>query len=76
VAEPARRLPREEPPIDPTAVERAYLAERARRRARAGRERAAAAARRRFLVVLAVLAVVALALVVADWREVQRLFGI
>jgi hypothetical protein len=77
VAEPARRPLREEPPpLDPSAVDRAYRVERARRRARAERERAAARARLRFLAVLVVLAALALVLVVADWREVQRLFGI
>jgi hypothetical protein len=75
VASPAPRL-RETPPVDPTAVERAYRIERARRRARVQRERAAAHARLRFVAVLVLLAVVALVLVLADWREVQRLFGV
>jgi hypothetical protein len=76
VAEPARNPLREEPPVDPAAVDRAYRAERARRRVRAERARAAAHARLRFLALLVLLAALALALVLADWHEVERLFGL
>jgi hypothetical protein len=64
------------PPFDPVAVDRAYLQERARRRARIERSRAQRRASLRFwLVVLGLLAVGVL-LTLTTWREVERLFGL
>lgn len=78
MAEPATRTPAADdaPPFDPVAVDRAYLQERARRRARIERSRARRRASLRFwLVLLGLLAVSAL-LVLTVWREVERLFGL
>lgn len=77
VAQPARSGPRpERPPLDPRAVERAYRLERARRRARADRERDRRLAAFRFLAVLLALTATSLLLLVTAWREVERLFGL
>jgi hypothetical protein len=64
------------PPYDPVAVDRAYLQERARRRARIERVRAKRRASLRFWLVLLVLAAASLALVLTIWREIERLFGL
>lgn len=66
----------EDVPIDPTAIERRYRLERARRRARERRMQESALARVRFYVVLGVLFAVAVVLVLLTWDEVQRLFGL
>jgi len=84
MAEPATRSPAgddEAPPIDPvsfdpSAVDRAYLQERARRRARIERSRARRRAGLRFWLVLLGLVAVSLLLVLTIWREVERLFGL
>ena len=78
MAEPATDSPAgdDAPPFDPVAVDRAYLQERARRRARIERSRAQRRASLRFgLVVLGLLAVGVL-LTLTTWREVERLFGL
>ena len=78
MAEPATdsRAGDDAPPFDPIAVDRAYLQERARRRARIERSRAQRRAAMRFwLVVLGLLAVGVL-LTLTTWREVERLFGL
>ena len=78
MAEPATdsRAGGDAPPFDPIAVDRAYLQERARRRARIERSRAQRRASMRFwLVVLALLAVGVL-MTLTTWREVERLFGL
>lgn len=78
MAEPATdsRAADDAPPFDPIAVDRAYLQERARRRARIERSRAQRRAAMRFwLVVLGLLAVGVL-LTLTTWREVERLFGL
>ena len=83
MAEPATRTPAgddaplfDAPPVDPAAVDRAYLQERARRRARIERSRERRRAALRFwVVVLGLLAISAL-LVLTVWREVERLFGL
>jgi hypothetical protein len=69
-------VPPEEPPVDPTAIERAYRLHRARRRARVERSRERARARLRFLVATVVLVALAVALLLALWHEVQSLFGL
>jgi len=64
------------PPFDPVAVDRAYLHERARRRARIERSRARRRAGLRFWFVLLVLLAVSVVLIVTIWREIERLFGL
>ena len=78
MAEPATRPPAgdEAPPFDPVAVDRAYLAERARRRARIERTRARRRAGLRFWLVLLVLLAASLLLTLTIWREIERLFGL
>jgi hypothetical protein len=79
MAEPARRpgAGREAPPsFDPVAVDRAYLQERARRRARLERERAQRRATLRFWLVLLVLVGACVLLSLTVWREIERLFGL
>ena len=88
MAEPATRAPagdEEAPPIDapidpipidPSAVDRAYLQERARRRARIERSRARRRAGLRFWIVLLGLVAVSVLLTLTIWREVERLFGL
>ncbi len=78
MAEPATRsrAGNEVPPFDPVAVDRAYLQERARRRARIERSRAKRRASIRFWLVLLGLLAVAVLLTLTTWREVERLFGL
>jgi hypothetical protein len=79
MAEPAQPLhgPDEDaPPYDPIAIDRAYLQERARRRARIERSRARRRASIRFWFVMIVLLAVSTVLVVTVWREIERLFGL
>jgi hypothetical protein len=66
----------EEPPVDPTAIDRAYRLHRARRRAQLERRRERSRARLRFLVATLVLAALALALLLVLWREIQSVFGL
>ena len=76
MAQLARRSERSDhvPPYDPTAVERAYAAHRARREARLRRKRARRSARVRFGVIMLTLLALATVLGVAVWREIERLF--
>ena len=83
MAEPATRPPADDgeappfdAPFDPVAVDRAYLQERARRRARIERSRARRRAGLRFWVVLLGLVAVSVLLTLTIWREVERLFGL
>jgi hypothetical protein len=78
MAEPATRPAAgdEAPPFDPVAVDRAYLQERARRRARVEHSRARRRAGLRFWIVLIVLVAVSILLTLTIWREVERLFGL
>ncbi len=84
MAEPATPRPLHEqaaeveapPPYDPIAIDRAYLQERARRRARVERSRARRRASVRFWVVLVVLLAASIVLIVTIWREIERLFGL
>lgn len=64
------------PPLDAHAVERAYRAHRARRKARVERRREKRLAGVRFWLVLLVLVAASIALLVVIAQEVQRLFGI
>lgn len=78
MAEPARRRDavEEPPPIDPTAIDRAYRFHRARRRAREERVRERSKAGIRFWVVLLTLFVLAAYLALVVWRQVEQLFGL
>jgi hypothetical protein len=78
MAEPATRARAgdDAPPFDPVAVDRAYLQERARRRARIERSRERRRAAIRFWVVLLSLLALAVLLMLTTWREVERLFGL
>ena len=78
MAEPATRPPTgdDAPPFDPLAVDRAYLQERARRRARIERSRERRRASLRFWLVLLALLAVSVLLSLTIWREIERLFGL
>lgn len=78
MAQPAIRpeLEDDELPLDPTAVERRYHLERARRRARERHKLETSLARTRFYAVMLVLGAGAIALLVLVWHEIQRLFGL
>lgn len=81
MAETARRapvLPQEEdaPSLDPLAIERAYVRERLRRRARSERRSAARRSHVRFWVTMLILVFVTALLVVASWHRVQTMFGV
>jgi hypothetical protein len=78
MAEPARRrdVAQDPPPLDPSAIDRAYRVHRARRRAREERVRERGLARLRFWVVLLTLLVLASYLSLVVWRQVERLFGL
>jgi len=78
MAEPARREAAGDAPpaYDPLAVDRAYLQERARRRARLERRQAERRASLRFWFVLLVLLAASVLLSLTIWREIERLFGL
>jgi hypothetical protein len=82
MAEPAtprferQRAAEDDAPFDPIAVDRAYLQERARRRARSERLQARRRASLRFWFALLVLLSVTTVLTVTIWREIERLFGL
>lgn len=78
MAQPARRPEpaRDDPPLDPFAIQRAYRRERARRRARLVRNRERRHADVRFLVVLVALFAASVFLLLTVWTQVQRLFGL
>jgi hypothetical protein len=78
MAEPARRAvaSADDPPVDPTAIDRAYRLYRAQRRARIERNRERARARLRFLVTVIVLIALALVLMLTLWHKVQSVFGL
>lgn len=77
MAEPARsRAGNDAPLFDPVAVDRAYLQERARRRARIERSREQRRAAIRFWVVMLGLLALGVLLTLTTWREVERLFGL
>ena len=80
MAQTARREPvfpeDDAPSLDPLAIERAYVRERRKRRARVERRSAARRSHVRFWVTLLVLAFVAAVLIVASWHQVQTMFGV
>jgi hypothetical protein len=73
---PATSVPDEEELLDPTAIERRYRLERARRRARERHKQESSLARVRFLAVLGLLVAAGIVLLVVTWDQVQRLFGL
>jgi hypothetical protein len=75
VAQPARRDDRP-PAVDPTAVARAYRLERAKRQARARRDRERQAALLRFWTALVLLTGMLALLSLTVWNEIERLFGL
>jgi uncharacterized integral membrane protein len=79
MAQPASRYPaldEEAPSLDPAAIERAYLRERARRRARIERREYARSSNARFWVVLAVLFVLTVVIALFAFHQIQTTFGI
>jgi predicted anti-sigma-YlaC factor YlaD len=79
VAQPARHLRSVDegtPSLDPAAIERAYLRERARRRARLQRHNESRSSNARFWVVLAVLLALTVFLGLTAWHDVQTTFGV
>ena len=71
-----RAIERDEPSLDPAAIEQAYLRERARRRARSARVNAARNSNARFWVVLALLVFLTVVFALTAWHQVQTTFGI
>jgi len=78
MAQPARRVTPvpDDPPVDPEAIDRAYMLHRARRRMRVERRREQSRARLRFFVVVFVLVAAAAALLLTLWHEIQSVFGL
>ena len=77
MAQPARTQQSEAPPpVDPTAVRRAYRMERAKRRARADRAHERRLAAFRFISVVLLLVALSALLVLTIWNQVERLFGL
>ncbi len=78
MAQPARshRRERQAPPVDPSAVARAYRLERAKRFARERRAHERKLARLRFWLVLVLLTSALLFLSLTVWNEIERLFGL
>lgn len=66
----------EKPPIDPTAIARAYERERARRKMRVDRKRARNRAHMRFYVTMLVLTLAVGTIALLIWQQTQTLFGI
>jgi hypothetical protein len=77
IGSPAPKRPRAEaPPIDPTAVPRAFAHARARRRARVEHRQEQRRARVRFLVLLGFLLFLTIFLSLSIWEKIQTAFGI
>ena len=74
--EPARRSVRSAPPLDPSAVQRAYRLERAKRLARVKRDRARHRANLRFTGIVLLLLGLAGGLGYVAWAQIQELFGL
>ena len=76
MAQAARRQSSADPPVDPTAVERAYRLERAKRRARIEAARQRRLQRLRFLWVILILVAICVVFAIAAWQQISRLFGL
>ncbi len=66
----------DKPPIDPTAITRAYKRERASRQMRQARVRARNRAHLRFYVTMLVMLVAVAVIAMLIWQETETLFGI
>ena len=66
----------EKPPIDPTAITRAYERERASRQMREERARARGRAHIRFYITMLVMLAAVAAIALLIWQETKTLFGI
>jgi uncharacterized membrane protein YdbT with pleckstrin-like domain len=66
----------DKPPIDPTAITRAYKRERASRQMRQERVRARNRAHLRFYVTMLVMLVAVAVIAMLIWQETETLFGI
>jgi hypothetical protein len=64
------------PIVDPTAIQRNYRRERARRRAKVEHQRETRHAHVRFWIVLAGLVFLIVFLGLTVWHQVQQLFGL
>ena len=71
-----KRFEGEPPPIDPTAIPRAYERERARRQMRSERVRERNRAHLRFFSTMLILLVVIGVIALLIWQQTQTLFGI
>lgn len=69
-------LDEDAPSLDPSAIERAYIRERARRRLRSDRRTEARSSNARFWVVLAVLLFLTVCIALFAWHQVQTTFGV
>ena len=78
MAHPAEKMRSEgePPPIDPTAIPRAYERERARRQMRRDRTRERNHAHLRFFSTMLILMLVIGVIALLIWQETQTLFGI
>jgi hypothetical protein len=78
MAEPAQsgNPQAEAPPLDPTAVDRAYRFYRARRYAKVEHRRETRMAHARFWAFLGLLLLACLVLAVTVWGEITKLFGL
>jgi hypothetical protein len=78
MAQPARspERTRQAPPVDPSAIAKAYRLERAKRFARKQRAREQRLAGLRFWLVLVLLTSALLLLSLTVWNEIERLFGL
>jgi nitroreductase len=78
MAEPAQHSrPRADaPPLDPTAIDRAYHFYRARRYAKIEHRRATRMAHARFWIFLGLLLLACAVVGVTVWSEISRLFGL
>lgn len=65
-----------DPPVDPSAVERRLRRERAKRRARIEHRREQRIAGVRFLVLIGVLVFLTLFLSLSIWEKIRALFGL
>ena len=79
MAQPARRrraVDDETPSLDPSAIERNYVRERARRRARVERKSSARRSDARFWFMLVALTLLTVFVALTAWHEVQKIFGV
>ncbi len=79
MAEPASKMPgidENTPSLDPAAIERAYVRERARRRAKVEHHEYARNSNARFWVMMAVLALITVVVGLTAFHEIQTNFGV